>query len=111
MTEIERMHEERINALDRRVDVLSQKVDDYIAESRAARAKTDEELKEMRANMNAFNQRMDAMNQRMDAMNQRMDAMNQRIDNAITNFKNLTTTAMFGIAGMSIAVIIAVAIK
>ena len=104
MTEIERMHEERINALDRRVDVLSQKVDDYIAESRAARAKTDEELKEMRANMNAFNQRMDAMNQRM-------DAMNQRIDDSIASFRTLTLAAMFGIAGMSIAVIIAVALK
>ena len=60
MTEIERMHEERINALDRRVDVLSQKIDDYIAESRAARAKTDEELKEMRAEMKTLNQRMDS---------------------------------------------------
>ena len=38
MTELERLHEERINALDRLVDVLSQKVDDYISESRADRA-------------------------------------------------------------------------
>ncbi len=90
MTEVERMHEERINALDRRVDVLSQKVDDFIAESRADRAETK---------------------QRLAAMEQRMDAMNQRIDNAITSFKNLTFAAMFGIAGLSIAVIVAVALK
>lgn len=59
MTEIERMHEERLNSLDRRVDVLSQKIDDYIAESRAARAETKEELKEMRADRKIFNQRTD----------------------------------------------------
>ena len=76
MTEIERMHEERINALDRRVDVLSQKVDDFIAESRAARAKTDEELKEMRSDMKALNQRM---------------------DDTIGQIRNLTIAAMVGI--------------
>lgn len=59
MTEIERMHEERLNSLDRRVDVLSQKIDDYIAESRAARAETKEELKEMCADRKIFNQRTD----------------------------------------------------
>ena len=90
MTEIERMHEERINALDRRVGVLSQKVDDFIAESRAARAKTDEELKEMRADMRT---------------------LNQRIDDSIASFRNLTLAALFGIGGMTIAVIIAVAFK
>ena len=104
MTEIERMHEERINALDRRVGVLSQKVDDFIAESRAARAKTDEELKEMRANMNAFNQRMDAMNQRK-------DAMNQRIDESIVSFRKLTRALLIEVVLMVIAVITAIILK
>jgi len=76
MTEIERMHEERLNSLDRRVDVLSQKIDDFIAESRAARAKTDEELKEMRADMKTLNQRM---------------------DDTIGQIRNLTMAAMVGI--------------
>lgn len=92
MTEIERLHEERINALDNRVDVLSQKVDDFIAESRAARAKTDEELKEMRADMRT--------------MNQRMDAMNQRMDNTLASIHNLTMAAMAGIGAIAVAVII-----
>jgi len=76
MTEIERMHEERLNSLDRRVDVLSQKIDDFIAESRAARAKTDEELKEMRADMKTLNQRM---------------------DDTIGQIRNLTIAAMVGV--------------
>ena len=91
MTNVERMHEERLNSLDRRVDVLSQKIDDYIAESRAARAKTDEELKEMRAEMKTLNQRMDS---------------------TLKNIQNLTVAAMvgigaaiLGIGGISIAVI------
>jgi len=90
MTEIERMHEERLNSLDRRVDVLSQKIDDFIAESRAARAKTDEELKEMRANMKDLNKRM---------------------DDSISSFRTLTLAALFGIGGMSIAVIAAIVFK
>ena len=90
MTKVERMHEERINSLDRRVDVLSQKIDDFIAESRAARAETKEELKEMRADMKT---------------------LNQRIDDSISSFRNLTLAALFGIGGMTIAVIVAVALK
>ena len=83
MTEIERMHEDRINSLDRRVDVLSQKIDDYIAESRAARAKTDEELKEMRAEMKTLNQRMDS---------------------TLKNIQNLTVAAMVGIGAAILGV-------
>ena len=83
MTEIERMHEDRINSLDRRVDVLSQKIDDYIAESRAARAKADEEMKEMRADMRNLNQRM---------------------DDTIGQIRNLTVAAMVGIGASVLGV-------
>ena len=92
MTEIERMHEERITALDRRVDVLSQKIDDYIAESRR--------------NADRQDARMAQLENRMDATNQRMDAMNQRIDNTIASIHNLTVASMAGIEAIAVAIII-----
>ena len=68
--------ETRVSSIEVTVEKLSQKVDDYIAESRAARAKTDEELKEMRSDMKALNQRM---------------------DDTIGQIRNLTIAAMVGI--------------
>jgi len=83
--------EGRVSSIEITVEKLSQKVDDFIAESRAARAKTDEELKEMRAEMKTLNQRMDS---------------------TLKNIQNLTVAAMvgigaaiLGIGGISIAVI------
>lgn len=75
--------EERVNRNENKIDVLTQQVQDFIAESRAARAKQAEEMKEYRANINA--------------MNQRMDAMNQRIDAAISSIHSLTTAAFVGV--------------
>jgi len=82
--------EGRVSSIEITVEKLSQKVDDFIAESRAARAETKEELKEMRADMKILNQRM---------------------DDSIASFRTLTLAALFGIGGMSIAVIVAVALK
>ncbi len=82
--------EGRVSSIEITVEKLSQKVDDFIAESRADRAETK---------------------QRLAAMETRMDAMNQRIDDSIASFRNLTLGALFGIGGMSIAVIVAVAFK
>ena len=91
-TRIDRV-EGRVSTLEVTVEKLSQKVDDYIAESRAARAKTDEELKEMRADMKE--------------MRSDMKNLNQRIDNTLTSIHNLTIAAMAGIGAIAVAVVIA----
>lgn len=124
MSELERMHEERINALDRRVDLLSQKVDDFIAESRRNADRQDARMQQLEQRMDAMNQRMDAMNQRMDATitaltqrmdetNQRTDAtlatLNQRMDDSINQIRNLTIAATGGIVTIAVAVLAFVA--
>lgn len=68
--------EGRVSSIEITVEKLSQKVDDYIAESRAARAETKEELKEMHADMKLLNQRM---------------------DDTIGQIRNLTIAAMVGV--------------
>ncbi len=74
--------EGRVSTLEITVEKLSQKIDDYIAESRAARAKNDEELKEMRADIKALNQRM---------------------DNNMNQMRNMTIASMVGIGAMVIS--------
>ena len=96
MTKIERMHEERINALDKRVEVLAQKVDDAIAESRADRA-------EMKKEIRAINQRMD---EKFDKMDEKFDKMNQRLDNALSSMHTLAVTSTIGVGAMIVAIII-----
>lgn len=77
MTKIEKMHEERINALDKRVEVLSQKVDDFITESRRT----------------------------ADRQDARMQQLEQRWDNTLKHIQNLTTVSIVGIATIAIATI------
>lgn len=93
MTDVERMHEERINALDTRVEVLSQKVDDFIAESRANAARQEA---------------------RMEKLDERLEKLNARIDSNIHQMRNMTIASMVGIGAMvlssgamAVAVIIA----
>ncbi len=90
MTNVERMHEERINALDTRVEVLSQKVDDYIAEGREMRKKQNEEMKEFRADMKTLNQSM---------------------DNALHQIHNMTIATSLGVGAVAAAIIIALFTK
>ena len=83
--------DERLHVVENKIDVLAQQVQDFVAESRAARAKTDEELKEIRTN-NA-------------ALNQRMDTLNQRMDNTLLSIKNLVTATMVGIGALAVGVL------
>ena len=76
--------DERLHVVENKIDVLAQQVQDFVAESRAARAKTDEELKEIRAN-NA--------------------ALNQRMDNTLLSIKNLVTATMVGIGALAVGVL------
>ena len=82
MTDVERMHEERINALDTRVEVLSQKVDDFIAESRANAARQEA---------------------RMEKLDERLEKLNARIDSNIHQMRNMTIASMVGIGAMAIS--------
>ena len=75
--------EGRVSTLEVTVEKLSQKVDDFIAESRVARAEMKEELKEMRADMKALNQRM---------------------DDTIGQIRNLTIASMVGIGAAVLGV-------
>ncbi len=84
MTKIERMHEERINALDRRVDVLSVKVD-------ALSSKIDNFITESRRTAD-----------RQDA---RMQQLEQRWDNTLKHIQNLTIVSIVGIVTIAIATI------
>ena len=82
MTDVERMHEERINALDTRVEVLSQKVDDFIEESRRTAARQDA---------------------RMEKLDERLEKINERMDSNIHQMRNMTIASMVGIGTMAIS--------
>ena len=82
MTDLERRHEERINALDTRVEVLSQKIDDYIAESRANSARQDA---------------------RMEKLDEKLAKLNERMDSNIHQIRNMTIASMVGIGAMAIS--------
>lgn len=82
--------EGRVSTLEITIEKLSQKIDDYIAESRAARAEAKEEMKEMRANIAATNQKL--------------DALSAKIDTRINQMNNLTIASMVGIGAMVVGV-------
>ena len=97
MTEMERLNKERLNTLDKHVSLVIQKIDDYIAESRAARAKTDEERKTYRADM--------------DLLNKHIDEMERKIKRNVECFQKLTVVLVIENFVMSIALILAVVFK
>ena len=82
MTEVEKMHEERLNALDNRVDVLSQKIDDFITESRRT---------------------ADRQDARMEKLDEKLDKLNTRIDSNIHQMRNMTIASMVGIGAMAVS--------
>ena len=72
------------------IEKLSKKIDDYIAESRAARAKTDAELKEIRANRKICD---------------------KRTDENFASFKRLMRAVLIEVIVMDIAIIAAIILK
>lgn len=75
--------EERYYILGSKVDVLAQKVDDFIAESRRVQDRQDSEMR----------------------------ALNQRIDTAINQMHNMTIAVGAGVGAMVVAIIVFLATK
>ncbi len=111
--------EGRCTSLELAVEKVSQKVDLFVEESRAARERQDAEMREFRqkhdAEMREFRQKHDAdMREFREKHSADMRDIRQNIDSMGKHVRNLTMTAMGGIvaAGVGIAaIVVAVLLK
>ena len=78
----------RIDALAVKVDALSDKIDLYVEESRVARARQDEDMREIRQDMKNMQISLDG----------KIDSMGKHV-------RNLSVAAIIGIATIAITVI------
>ncbi len=76
--------EDRLHVAENKIDVLAQQVQDFVAESRAARSRTDAELKKFRTNQ---------------------DALDKHMDETIIQIQNLTTVILIEIAVLVVSIL------
>lgn len=96
----------RIDTLVIKVDALSDKIDAFVNESRAARERQDADIREMRQkhdeDIKEMNQRFYA---KFDAIDAKFDKMDAKIDNIGSHVRNLSVATIIGVATIAITVI------
>ena len=88
----------RLTLLEQQVSNVATKLDMFIAESREARQRHDEEIRELRQRQDAAQAKHDADMKEMNArFDEKFDKMDAKIDSIGKHVRNITIAAMVGI--------------